>query len=254
MMHFLLYVMVFSFLGWVVEVAFHAVKTGRFVNRGFCSGPVCPIYGFGIGVVWLCLRPLAHTWVALFFASVALTSLLEFLTGFVMDKCFATKWWDYSRCRFNLGGYICLTFSLIWGACCMMVVKLLFPPMDWLYSVIPPLVLLIAQVVFFTVLCADATVSVFAAAGLKRQLYLLDTMAKQLKTGSDAIGARVFSGTMKLEEQYEALMRRTGRWRARLLRAFPGMSSNRYGEQLAKLKERFSLRRREKKDTKMSRD
>ena len=41
----------YAFLGWCTEVSYAALRTGRFVNRGFLNGPVCPIYGCGVVVV-----------------------------------------------------------------------------------------------------------------------------------------------------------------------------------------------------------
>ena len=46
------YFIEYSFIGWVVEVLYHATCKGQIVNRGFLNGPVCPIYGVGmIGVI-----------------------------------------------------------------------------------------------------------------------------------------------------------------------------------------------------------
>ena len=66
----------YAFLGWCAEVAFAAVCTGKFVNRGFLNGPVCPIYGFGLVIVVLCLTPVQHNTPLLFAGAVLLTSLL----------------------------------------------------------------------------------------------------------------------------------------------------------------------------------
>ena len=44
---------IYAFLGWCSEVAFAAVNKGKFVNRGFLNGPVCPIYGVGMLIVVL---------------------------------------------------------------------------------------------------------------------------------------------------------------------------------------------------------
>ena len=49
------YFLWYSFLGWIVEVVFHAVTQGKVINRGFLNGPVCPIYGFGVVSVF-CLN------------------------------------------------------------------------------------------------------------------------------------------------------------------------------------------------------
>lgn len=83
---------IYAFLGWCTEVAFAACKEGRFVNRGFLNGPVCPIYGFGVVGVALALRPVMDSLPLLFLGSVVITSLIEFVTGFVLEKVFHAKW------------------------------------------------------------------------------------------------------------------------------------------------------------------
>ena len=75
----------------------------------------------------------------LFIGSVLLTSALEYFTGFILEKVFDQKWWDYSDDKFNLGGYICLNFSLLWGVACTAVVKLVLPAVDAVIRVVPHL-------------------------------------------------------------------------------------------------------------------
>ena len=47
----LAYFLIYSCLGWCLEVVYAAVTTGKLVNRGFLNGPVCPIYGFGMAAL-----------------------------------------------------------------------------------------------------------------------------------------------------------------------------------------------------------
>ena len=77
---------IYAFVGWSVEVVFHALSDGKFTNRGFLNGPVCPIYGFGVLIVALCLEPVKDNIFYLFLGSVVLTSALEFVTGFILEK------------------------------------------------------------------------------------------------------------------------------------------------------------------------
>lgn len=105
--------LIYAFLGWCCEVAFAAVNKGKFVNRGFLNGPVCPIYGFGMLIVVLCLWSLRDKPFLLFLGSAALTTALEFVTGFVLERFFHDKWWDYSDMPFNVKGYICLKFTVL---------------------------------------------------------------------------------------------------------------------------------------------
>ena len=142
-------VLVYSFLGWCCEVAFAAVRRGIFVNRGFLNGPVCPIYGFGVLIVLLVLEPVKDNLALLFFGSMVLTSALEFFIGFIMEQFFHDKWWDYSENPFNIKGYICLEFSLVWGAACVLVVDVIHPMIFKLICAIPEK-LSLWLMVFFT--------------------------------------------------------------------------------------------------------
>ena len=109
------YFYIYGFLGWCSEVAFAAIAHGKFVNRGFVNGPICSIYGFGVMSVLLVLGPLKSSFWLLFGGSVLFTSAIEYLTGWVLEKVFHDKWWDYSKRPLNIKGYVCLEFSVLWG-------------------------------------------------------------------------------------------------------------------------------------------
>ena len=146
---------IYAFLGWCTEVSYAATKTGKFVNRGFLNGPWCPIYGFGVVIVLAFLEPLKDNLFLLFLGSVVLTSALEWLTGFLLEKLFAQRWWDYSNEPFNLSGYICLRFSLAWGFACLFVVKLLHPTVLLFIRLIPHLVGLVLLGILMVVMAID---------------------------------------------------------------------------------------------------
>lgn len=154
-------VLVYSFLGWCCEVAFAAVRRGIFVNRGFLNGPVCPIYGFGVLIVLLVLEPVKDNLALLFFGSMVLTSALEFFIGFIMEQFFHDKWWDYSENPFNIKGYICLEFSLVWGAACVLVVDVIHPMIFKLICAIPEKLSLWLMVFFTAVLISDAVITLW---------------------------------------------------------------------------------------------
>ena len=118
--YFALSFFVYGFLGWCTEVAYVAVKQGKFVNRGFLNGPICPVYGFGVGVVVQFLTPVENNLVLLYISSTILVTAIEGITGFLLEKIFHNKWWDYSDQPLNIGGYVCVLFSLIWGVFCVL--------------------------------------------------------------------------------------------------------------------------------------
>ena len=113
--YFVQFFFIYGFLGWCTEVAFAAWKERTFVNRGFLNGPICPIYGFGVCSVVYLLKPFESNFILLYISSVILVSALEWLTGFLLEKLFHHKWWDYSNEPFNIKGYICLRFSINLG-------------------------------------------------------------------------------------------------------------------------------------------
>ena len=131
---------IYAFLGWCTEVAFAAFKERRFVNRGFLNGPICPVYGFGVVAVIHFLTPLRSNLLLLYLGSAILVTAIEWLTGFILEKVFHNKWWDYSNMPLNLNGYVCLLFSLIWGVFCVFFVDVFHPLIDSLLSHIPFLV------------------------------------------------------------------------------------------------------------------
>ena len=124
------YFFLYAFLGWCAEVAFAACKTGRLVNRGFLNGPVCPIYGFGMLAAVTALGPVRGSLPALFFGGGLLATALELVGGWALMTLFHARWWDYSDKPFNLGGYICLRFSLLWGLGVTAVMRLVDPAVE----------------------------------------------------------------------------------------------------------------------------
>lgn len=112
----------YAFLGWVMETLYATQKQHEFVNRGFLKGPFCPIYGLGGLLVEQTFLNLEHisnsaatTTIGGILFSILLVTLLEYATGSVLENIFHKKWWDYSDEPFNLRGYICLRFSILWG-------------------------------------------------------------------------------------------------------------------------------------------
>lgn len=179
---------VYAFLGWCTEVSFAALTSGRFVNRGFLNGPVCPIYGVGVVIVLFFLDPLRGNTFLLFLGSVLLTSLLEWVTGFVLEKIFHQRWWDYSNEPFNLGGYICLRFSIAWGLACLFVVEIIHPSILWLIHLIPHTLGLVLLALFSAGMLVDLAATVRTIARMNRQLTQLDELASRIKALSNELG------------------------------------------------------------------
>lgn len=192
---------IYAFLGWCTEVSYAALVTGKFVNRGFLNGPVCPVYGFGVVIVLTCLTPLEENLLLLFLGSVVLTSALEWLTGFVLEKLFHQRWWDYSDQPFNLSGYICLRFSIAWGFACMFVVKLLHPTVLLLIRLIPKTVGIVLLVLLGAVMAVDLAATVSTIVKLNRRLAQIDELAARIKEASNEFGENLADKVLDAAER-----------------------------------------------------
>ncbi len=107
------------------------------MNRGFLNGPVCPIYGFGMIIVLFTLTPLVDNLLLLYIRRRHPAQCLELVGGWALYKLYHTRWWDYSDFPFNIGGYICLEFSLLWGVGTVVVMKARSPHHCGLVDMVP---------------------------------------------------------------------------------------------------------------------
>ena len=155
----LAFFLIYSCLGWCLEVIYAAVSTGQLVNRGFLNGPVCPIYGFGMIIVLFTLSPLADNLLLLYIGGVILPSVLELAGGWALYKLYHTRWWDYSDFPFNIGGYICLEFSLLWGVGTVVVMKAVHPVIAGLVEMVPQMVGFVLMCILYACYAADVVVT-----------------------------------------------------------------------------------------------
>lgn len=206
---YIFYFLLYAFFGWCAEVVFAAVKTGSFVNRGFLNGPVCPIYGAGVSVVAFCLTPVCGNIIVLFIGSTLLTTGLEFVTGYVLEKVYNTKWWDYSERTFNIKGYICLEFSLIWGLACTVTMRVIHPMIMRLVNVIPYRVGVVAETVLLMLLAADFVITVAEMRKITVASGILDKLSVDLRELSDKLGEEIYKGVTDAKEFKQLIEEKT---------------------------------------------
>ncbi|MBU3100786.1 MULTISPECIES: putative ABC transporter permease [Clostridium] len=132
------YFIVYSFMGWCLETVYATIRKKEFVNRGFLLGPFCPIYGFAILSIIVLLKPIENNYIFLLLGSIFLTSIIEYITGYILETTFDSTWWDYSDEPYNLHGRICLKFSIIWGFISILILKVIHPYIEYIVNLIPP--------------------------------------------------------------------------------------------------------------------
>lgn len=200
----ILYFFVYGFLGWCTEVIFAAFKQHRFVNRGFLNGPICPIYGVGVTLVIACLEAFQSNLLLLYISSVILVTVLEGVTGWAMDKLFHNKWWDYSKLPFNIGGYVCLLFSLIWGVACVFIVYFVHPLIHQVLSLIPHTAGIALIAILGIALLSDIIVTTSAIVKFNQYLERLKHITDELHAISNQIGVELYQNVMHVLDMQES--------------------------------------------------
>lgn len=200
MYHYLLNFFIYGFLGWCTEVAFAAFKEHHFVNRGFLNGPICPIYGFGVSTVILFLTPFQDNLLLLYLVSTIVVTALEWLTGFLLEKLFHSRWWDYSNMPLNLNGYVCLLFSLIWGVACVFIVKVFHPLIAAGIHFLPHTLGWILIAVFGIMILIDTYVTASGIFKMNKRLERMEQIAEELHSISDRLGENIYKNVMETLE------------------------------------------------------
>jgi uncharacterized membrane protein len=203
------YFVMYSFIGWCLEVVYCTAESGKIVNRGFLNGPVCPIYGFGMLVVLFVLKLVPQgtgsipVW-ALFLGGMVLASAVELIGGWLMLRIFHARWWDYSDKPFNVGGFICLEFSLLWGLGAVVVVRGVQPALAHVANhKIPADIGWPILAVLYAVYFVDLVLTCVTVAGLNRDLKELDAVSAKLRTVSDALSVGLGTGALTADQKLD---------------------------------------------------
>ncbi|MCR4591211.1 MAG: hypothetical protein K5668_10375 [Lachnospiraceae bacterium] len=208
------YFMIYSVVGWMIEVAFHAVTVGKVINRGFLNGPLCPVYGCGVVMVLSVLNILGEvagvetdlketSALLLFAVGIVFATLIELIAGFLLDKFFHARWWDYRDRRFNLNGYICLEFSIVWGLAIAFVLRVVQPFFDGLIDLIPVTAGQILLILMYIIFVADIVITVMTILKLNKQLEHMKKMEAAILRLSDGMSEVIATGTMKTVDKLE---------------------------------------------------
>lgn len=239
----------YAFLGWVLEVLYHLYKQKRFVNRGFLNGPLCPIYGVTSVLLILFLTPVSENILYVFVGGAIIASLLELITGYLLEVFFNTKWWDYSDEKLNFKGYICVRFTIIWGFISIIFLKVINVQVSkfttWLsyfngeilYHIL--LILLIVDIA----LTINSLIT-FRKLFIDLQEVLVETKnnvdrLKELKLTTEAkenIQLRI-SHLMDIKERMAS---RVSLRHKALLRAYPQITSKKFGTAIEEIKSRVN--------------
>ncbi len=229
-----------------MESTFVSLQKRRPVNRGFLRLPMIPLYGTGaVMMLWVSL-PVKDNLILVYIAGFFAASVLEYVTGWIMERLFKVRYWDYSDQKFNLNGYVCLGTSIAWGFLTILMTEVLHKPIEKVVLSLNPAVefsfLAVVSVLFIT----DTIQSVRAALDLghvletltkiKADLDDLQVQLALLKAEASDRAEDIREETAALWERRRQLRRRLTSHHRSLLRGNPGATSRRFNDAFKDLK------------------
>lgn len=167
----------YGFLGWVLETVVAALRSKRFVNRGLLDGPLCALYGLAGTLISMSLQELRGNWLFLFLFSAIYSTVLEWIAGHLLERSHYGRWWDYSKVKWNLDGYISLPYSILWGILGTIVVQWGSPLLLFVYEKLPASggrILLWVVVALTVVDAIGSLIAIYGRAGIAPPLEKVD--------------------------------------------------------------------------------
>ncbi len=183
---------IYSFFGWIIEVIYYGVTEGRFINRGFLNGPLCPVYGFGFLTAVYFLEPIKDQYALIFFGTATACTIVELIAGIILYQLFHMRWWDYSTYKLNFKGYICFRFFLYWGIAASLGLYVLHPAVLKFVGLFPEPVLIGIDGLFELIFIFDLVMSVATIIGFSNKLQTFSKISATVKTASDYIGGNIY--------------------------------------------------------------
>jgi len=168
--NYILYFIIYSTIGWLLEVLCKYIDTKKFVNRGFLLGPICPIYGYGVVIILLLIGNNDNDFLSIFLKSIFICSILEYFTSYFMEKIFKARWWDYSNNRFNINGRICLETMLPFGLGATVILYSVHPQVIKLVGLLSKNVKYILAFTLLALYLIDNFISMKVMSKIKKQI------------------------------------------------------------------------------------
>ena len=189
--------LVYSFLGWVGETVVATIKGRKFTSRGMASGPFCFVYGTAGVLLAVGLADLRTNWFALFAGSAIIATVIEWVTAKLLERVHHRRWWDYSGKKFNLDGYVCLQYSVLWGVLGAVTVRWGNDLLLRLCTLLPPLLLHIAVWVGVAMAALDQIGAAVVVGQYAAKHPHLEQLGQELGKGKSRLQQRIAASVEK---------------------------------------------------------
>ena len=165
--YFLLFI-IYSFIGWTLETVRCGLITKKWVNRGFLIGPYCPIYGISCVCMYLLLEIYINDILVVFVFASIICSIIEYMTSYIMEKMYKTRWWDYSHMKFNINGRICLQNAVIFGLLSLLILYIVNPFFVNVLNMLPEIWLQFISLSLAMIVATDFVTTLFVMKIIKK--------------------------------------------------------------------------------------
>lgn len=257
----------YCFFGWCFESTYVSLKKGKCVNRGFMRGPFLPLYGTGACMMLIVSFPFRDNLLLTFLAGCIGATVLEFITGVLMETLFKVRYWDYSNLKWNYKGHICVSSTLAWGGLTILMTRVIHHPVEQLLFLIPVEYVAGSAFLLSILLAGDFALSFKAAIDLRDLLIMMEKAKDELERLQKRLDVVVALANEELENKKipenikEELAELKVRfkmgleyrvkmihikdfYRRHLIKGNPGMVSGRFKEALQELKDAVNEHRK----------
>ncbi|MGB4406684.1 MAG: hypothetical protein WBI82_07490 [Sphaerochaeta sp.] len=225
-----LYFLIYAVIGYICEVSYCTIFDRHLTNRGFLHGPYLPIYGFGALLVVVPMMSFDANPILVFFIAVLLTSMLEYMTSFLLEKIFNTKLWDYSKNFGNIHGRVCLLNSTLFGLLGLIATYYLHPVLVRSVSYIPDGVLHPLSGVLLLGITIDTTSSIIRMSAFQKQLAEFRMRIRELEERIELLAKQRATPSLvslrgRLDKELEELKIRLNKRSRWIVDAFPSITA-----------------------------
>ena len=176
-----MYFVFYSVCGFFLEIVHTATNRGVWENRGFLFGPYCPIYGVGALILIATTHHLAVNPLMVFLMAMFVCTTIEYITGWILEKIFKMKWWDYSKVALNFQGRICLKNSILFGFGGLVIIYITQPSVEAIVAGLPSGLLIGLSIISAIIMLIDFVMSTIANYNIRN---IVENSAQQIKSAA----------------------------------------------------------------------
>ena len=242
--HIFMKFILFSLFGYIAEMVMCIIVDREITNRGFFCGPIIPIYGFGSMFLIFFLERFWDEPLVVFIFGILITTILEYMTSYLLEKIFHNRWWDYSQNKFNINGRICLLNSFLFGLGALVVIYLANPTFNDFLNQMNQTSLIVSSIIIAIIFVFDVIYSCVVAYNLRNQIIVFSELKNEKLAKIPGM----------LEQLLKRRVKKIRKYPNRLLKAFPYLKKSNEKEfeiirklQNGKKKKKKSKKRKDRK-------